>query len=358
MIAACPKCAARYRIDREQLSSEGVRLRCAKCETIFRVRPPDPAPPVQVEAAPAAPAAVPVAPAAATIAAPAPAPSETETPAGAKEGLVLVAMAAVDVAKKTADAVRARGLEAVVVHDGDEAMLEVQRQLPRAVLLSADLPRMYSFQVCEIVKRNTSLCSTLVVLVGAIHDKDRYRRPPEEIYGADAYLEDADLPDGLMPILERGGLTLAPDASAEAAAPAPVEAPAAPAPVAASPVQPPVEAPVAAPSPPVAAPPAAPVAPVAPVSGGPPAAPDDNGELAGERAQAERLARIIVSDIVLYNEEKFKDAISNGNVSAMMEADLSEGRSLFAERIDPRVRGETDHLMDELLRVAKTRGLA
>ena len=63
MIAACPKCAARYRIDRDQLSSDGVRLRCAKCETIFRVRPPDPAPPVQVEAPPAAPAAVPEAPA-------------------------------------------------------------------------------------------------------------------------------------------------------------------------------------------------------------------------------------------------------------------------------------------------------
>ena len=54
MIAACPKCAARYRIERERLEAGGVRLRCARCEAVFRVRPP-----VAVEAA--KPGAAPVA---------------------------------------------------------------------------------------------------------------------------------------------------------------------------------------------------------------------------------------------------------------------------------------------------------
>ena len=40
MIAACPKCAARYRIERERLEAGAVRLRCARCEAVFRVRPP------------------------------------------------------------------------------------------------------------------------------------------------------------------------------------------------------------------------------------------------------------------------------------------------------------------------------
>ena len=40
MIAACPKCGARYRIERSRLSPEGARVRCSRCRVAFRVRPP------------------------------------------------------------------------------------------------------------------------------------------------------------------------------------------------------------------------------------------------------------------------------------------------------------------------------
>ena len=40
MIAACPKCQARYRIEREKIGEAGVRLRCSRCESVFRVRAP------------------------------------------------------------------------------------------------------------------------------------------------------------------------------------------------------------------------------------------------------------------------------------------------------------------------------
>ena len=81
---------------------------------------------------------------------------------------------------------------------------------------------------------------------------------------------------------------------------------------------------------------------------------DDDG-LAEERAKAERLARIIVSDIVLYNPEKFDEAAKAGNVVAALDAALGEGRDLFRQRIDERVRGERDYLEEELLRVANER---
>jgi CheY-like chemotaxis protein len=207
----------------------------------------------------------------------------------------------------------------VVVSDGVEAILEIQRRLPRAVLLGADLPKMFGFQVCEVVKRNDSLRETFVVLAGAIHHQDRYRRPPGELYGADAYLEGPDLPDALLPLLARAGLPVG--ASSEPAAPAPSPAP-------------------TAPLPPRQAKPA----------------PSGDG-LDEERAKAERLARIIVSDIVLYNEEKFTKAIREGTIATAMEGDLAEGRGLFRERIDPRIRDERDHLLDELVRVARSRGM-
>jgi CheY-like chemotaxis protein len=223
-------------------------------------------------------------------------------------------------------------------------MLEIQRRLPRAVVLAADLPKMFGFQICEILKRNSSLKPTWVVLVGAIHHPDRYRREADDLYGADAYLEAPDLPEGLLPLLARGGLRDAPaPAPAATSAPAPQPAPK------------PAPAPRPAPKPAAAPAPVRPPAP-APAAVAPPRPRRDDG-LEEERAKAERLARIVVSDIVLYNEERFAAAARAGNVVEAMAADLAEGRHLFEERIDPRVRAERDHLTDELLRSARQRGM-
>ena len=142
------------------------------------------------------------------------------------ERLVLVADSEIDLGKQTAAAIHDWGLQAVLVHDGVEAMLTIQRLLPRVVVLDAALPKMYGFQVCEVVKRNESLKGTTVALVGAIHQQDRYRRPPSELYGADVYLERPDLPVGLRPILEAAGMTLGSSALASSgvgSAPAPLQ---------------------------------------------------------------------------------------------------------------------------------------
>jgi predicted Zn finger-like uncharacterized protein len=333
MIAACPRCAARYRIEKDKLRPDGVRLRCAKCEAVFRVRPPASEEDEAVrEEAPASPAAV------ATRAAPAPladtavrsAPRAPAAVVPAPEGdLILVGMPSAEVAKELEEALRSWGLGAVVVADGVEAMLEIQRKLPRVAVLSAALPRMYGFQICELMKRNESLRAIGVVLVGSIHHPDRYRRPPGELYGADAYVEEPDLPDGLLPALQRLGVSVRGARGRSEAAAEPRQRAAAPARFA-------------------PAPSAAPPATAAP-------APKLDDGLGEQRAKAERLARIIVSDIVLYNEEKFAAALGAGRVLEMLTPDLEEGRALFRERIDERVRAEKDYLAEELLRVARTR---
>jgi len=86
-----------------------------------------------------------------------------------------------------------------------------------------------------------------------------------------------------------------------------------------------------------------------------PATPD--AEVAGAVSDAERLARIIVSDIVLYNPEKFESGIQNGNVVEALQAEMDEGRQHFQQRVDPRVRDLRDFLSDELVRVAHQRGM-
>ncbi|MBY0399792.1 zinc-ribbon domain-containing protein [Myxococcota bacterium] len=302
MIAVCPKCSARYRVDTARVGPEGAKLRCTKCSALFLVRVP------------------------------------TEKAAAAGP-LVLVADPDEARGKLVLEAIRSFGLTGHLVLDGVEAMLAIQRMLPAAVVLDAGLPRMYGFQVCEIVKRNESLRSTTVVLVGSVHDASRYRREPTELYGADVYLEQPDLPDGLRAILQERGL-IAGGARA-------VQAP----PRQASPkLEAASAAPLRPPSVPLAA--AAPSAPMTPVS---PAAEADAAR-DEERERARRLARIAVSEMLLYQPEKFAEACREGTLERALEMEIQEARALIRQRIGPEVRAEADFVLEELHRVARERG--
>lgn len=50
--------------------------------------------------------------------------------------------------------------------------------------------------------------------------------------------------------------------------------------------------------------------------------------------QAFRLAKAIISDILLYNQEKVKNGIENDNLFEVLSAELEEGKKLFESRID------------------------
>jgi predicted Zn finger-like uncharacterized protein len=379
MIAACPKCQTRYRVEADRLGPDGARLRCSRCSAVFRVRLPESTPqsveaPATVPAAPT-PVAAPAAPQAQpeALAPPRPRASAEDAPRFDRARLVLVAHPDPDACKRLAEALEASGLQVLVAHDGVEAMLTIQRALPRAVALDAALPKMFGFQVCEIVKRNESLRATQVCLMGAIHKEDRYRRAPNEIYGADFYCEPPSLPGALIDWLGRIGLPLRSRVvpSEETLSTAPVQRSQEPAPASAGAEGAGARSPSAreagathglgtSPSEAPASEAHTARAGVGSVSDSEPiktraAAPADT--LSAERAQAERLARIIVSDIILYNEEKFTAAVRSGGVLEALRDELAEGRALFCERIDPRVREERDYLADELVRVARGRGM-
>ncbi|KAA0256815.1 hypothetical protein FHQ18_11845 [Deferribacter autotrophicus] len=53
--------------------------------------------------------------------------------------------------------------------------------------------------------------------------------------------------------------------------------------------------------------------------------------------KAKRLARTIVSDIVLYNKEKVVDGIKNDNVFEVLEEEIELGKKLFNEKVDTSV---------------------
>jgi len=277
--------------------------------------------------------------------------------------MVLIADPEVETGKKTAQAVASWGLTPILVHDGVEAMMSIQRMLPTAVVMDAALPKMFGFQVCEVVKRNESLRDTKVVLVGAIPHQDRYRRNPSEIYGADSYVEGPDVPDALLSIFREAGLPMVGGApAAKTSRPAPPTEGRQPAP--ARPAATPASAPVHAPEPepefdldfdssveePVAEEP--------PKSTARPAAPEsiESPERTAERERAERLARIAVSEMVLYQPEKFDQASRNGTLEQALDLEIQEARALLRQRISEEVRAEADFIIEELHRVAQSRG--
>lgn len=59
--------------------------------------------------------------------------------------------------------------------------------------------------------------------------------------------------------------------------------------------------------------------------------------------RAKRLARLIVGDIVLYNQEKIAEGIKQDNLFQVMERELDEGRRYYEKHVDPAVAVQTDY---------------
>lgn len=81
---------------------------------------------------------------------------------------------------------------------------------------------------------------------------------------------------------------------------------------------------------------------------GPPAA---SSELDAKRQRARRLARLLVSEIKLYNEEQVEEGRRLGNIYSLLKEDIDRSRQMFNERTDNEVRTGTDFFHEELVRM-------
>ncbi|MFQ5697732.1 MAG: zinc-ribbon domain-containing protein [Myxococcota bacterium] len=328
MTARCPHCQTRYRIARERLGSEGARLRCRRCRTVFRVTPPAPAVSgrtihaLERVEAPARPDAIPSGPATAVVA--------DSDPA---------------LAQASRELLEAFGIRTLSIDHGTDALLQIVRRPPTLVVLGGRLTGIPAPALAELIRRNPALASVRMIRIAPI---DAPAGVPE--FEADETLEPASALSGLDAALRRLGIgcppvskpTPSPEA-AKAVSPADPE-PAAPA---SSEPAAPAEPKHASPAP--AAPPApdlAVAAPPAEAAAEPPAPP-------AELAAAERLARIAVSDIVLYNEDKFRKAVEQGAIPGAFGAELDEARQMFCKRIPESIRRQRDFLTEELVRRAE-----
>lgn len=353
MIAACPKCQTRYRLKPEQIGERGIRLRCRRCEALFRVLPPPSADPTAAASRAAAPIATPAAQPETPVAPP-PAEAAPSAPAEATGPPALLVALPGEEGKRMADRFCIDGQRAVAVGDAAEALLTMHRNPPRAAILDAALAGIGGHALCEIMKRSPLLEAVRVLLLQGADAPSR--DSAADGFGADLYLDRArgeeECDAALVQALTQWDLAVPPPVSTPTAPPEGFDAsPNSPGGIPAAPVMPPpsVETPpVPAMRSPSVETPAAPAMPSAAATGA-------TEEEAEEIARAERLARIAVSDIVLYNEEKFAAALRSEDPLLAMRDEVEDGRALLRGRIAETVFGQRDFVGDELLRLVRER---
>ncbi|MEK7851481.1 MAG: zinc-ribbon domain-containing protein, partial [Deltaproteobacteria bacterium] len=189
MIAACPNCKTRFKIDESKMAGAGVKLRCSKCRTVFAVRSKA-------------------------------AETETKVPssAAAKSYKVLIANSDPDICSRVEEILKAENFDVLKAYDGVDALAIIEKNRPNVAILDVALPMMYGFEVCEHVKGHVELKEEVkVILMASIYDKRRYKRNPTSLYGADDFIEIHHLHDDLVPKINRLILSSKPEAAAAGA---------------------------------------------------------------------------------------------------------------------------------------------
>ena len=409
MIVACPKCKTKYRVDESKIGPQGIKLRCAKCKVIFRVtKKPTPSPQV----APSAPAPPPPSPPAQPPAPPSPPPQaqapapppptaergipRMEAPKERVEGIsgpflpktepkaeLLLADADETFLNKIGDTLISAGYKVWYARDGVQALDFIKEHKPQVAIVEVMLPGLFGFEVCEKVKADPELKDQVkLVLIGSVYEKDRFRRAPSNLYGADEYVDKYHNGKEVLKKVEKL-LGFAEEekvpAPAEVPAPEPVSAPAPP-----EPVQPPAPEPTPppqAPPPPVSKPQPEPVAPPPePISAPPPppapevappkpevkpeAKPADWKSMVPDdpaHQKAARLARTIAADIALYNPDLVEKGVREGTFWELLAKDIEDGRKHYESKVAPEVLASTDYfrlaLEDLIARKKKELGL-
>ncbi len=76
--------------------------------------------------------------------------------------------------------------------------------------------------------------------------------------------------------------------------------------------------------------------------------------------RAKRLARLIVADIILYNQDKIAEGVKNDTLFSLLDKDISEGRKYYDRQVDPAVAQASAYfdwaLVDQLVK-AKGSGI-
>jgi len=141
-------------------------------------------------------------------------------------------------------------------------------------------------EIAEEIKNDATLPHARVILIGALFRANRFRANPTNLYGADEYIEEQIPEREFRQIIHK----LFPD--------------------------------------------------VAPADTVPPES--------AEYAEARRLARLILSDIVIYHGTRVEQGIRDNNFFTVLHDEIEEGRQYYESRVPMRIRRDTEIFTETL----------
>ena len=187
-----------------------------------------------------------------------------------------------------AEHLRRLGFEVSLFETGEPALDFIRRWQADLAIVNVYLKGKLGVEVSEEIKGDPALAHARVILIGALFRANRFRANPTNLYGADEYIEEAIPEREFRQIIHK----LVPEIG--------------------TPEEQPVES--------------------------------------QEYAEARRLARLILSDIVIYHPDKVDEGIRDDNFFALLREEIEEGRQYYESRVAMRIRRDTE-IFSETLRL-------
>lgn len=172
------------------------------------------------------------------------------------------------------------GFEVAYFETGTPTLEFVRRTRAELVIVNVYLKGMLGVEVTEEIKADPNLGATKVILIGALFRANRFRANPTNLYGADDYIEEQVPEREFNQIIHK----LFPDVGEGIDAP----------------IEP------------------------------------------REYDEARRLARLILSDIIIYHAAKVEQGIRDDNFFEVLRTEIDEGRQYYDSRVPMRVRRDTE----------------
>ena len=181
---------------------------------------------------------------------------------------------------------RKLGFEVAFFETGDPTLDFVRRTRADLVIVNVYLKGKLGVEVTEEIKADSALENTRVILIGALFRANRFRANPTNLYGADEYIEEQIPEIEFRQIIHK----LFPEIGKMGEVP----------------LEP------------------------------------------REYDEARRLARLILSDIIIYHVAKVDQGIRDNTFFEVLKAEIDEGRAYYESRVPLRVRQDSEIFMETL----------
>lgn len=185
-----------------------------------------------------------------------------------------------------AEHLRRLGFDVTMFETGEPAFDFVRRMRADLAIVNVYLKGRLGVEVTEDIRAESDLGHTRVILIGALFRANRFRANPTNLYGADEYIEEQIPEKEFRQIIRK----LFPEVGHTEELP----------------IEP------------------------------------------KEYDEARRLARLILSDIVIYHLEKVEAGIRDDNFFDVLKSEIADGRAYYDSRVPLRVRQDTEIFSETL----------